>query len=208
MKEFTMGLKKPTYLSSSLLVAGVLALGACVTINVYFPAAEAQQAAEEFVEKVLGDDAAVQPEAANPQSSQAPARPFFDFSSLLISSAQAQAVNIDISTPAIVAIQSRMERRFASSLEPHFTSGALGFAADGLVVLRDASLVGLKDRVAVTQSVADENRDRRAVYREIAVANNHPEWEAQIRETFAKQWVASARAGWWYQAADGGWKQK
>jgi uncharacterized protein YdbL (DUF1318 family) len=60
----------------------------------------------------------------------------------------------------------------------------------------------------VTQLVAEENRDRDAVYREIAVANNHPEWEAQIRETFAKQWVASARAGWWYQAADGSWKQK
>ena len=66
-----MGLKKPSYLSSSLLLAGVLALGACVTINVYFPAAEAQEAAEEFVEKVLGDEA---PAGGNPQSWQAPPR--------------------------------------------------------------------------------------------------------------------------------------
>ena len=42
-------------LFSSVLVAGLLALAACVTINVYFPAAEAQQAAEEFVGKVIGD---------------------------------------------------------------------------------------------------------------------------------------------------------
>ena len=33
-----------------------VALAACVTINVYFPAAEAKEAAKEFVEKVIGED--------------------------------------------------------------------------------------------------------------------------------------------------------
>ena len=37
-------------------------LTACVTINVYFPAAEAKEAAKEFVEKVIGD----QPQQAAP----------------------------------------------------------------------------------------------------------------------------------------------
>ena len=43
-----------------------LALTACVTINVYFPAAEAKEAAKQFVEKVIGDEAqpATQPEQA------------------------------------------------------------------------------------------------------------------------------------------------
>lgn len=203
-----MAARKP-YLFSSLLVAGVLALGACVTINVYFPAAEAQEAAEEFVEKVLGNEAQAKPADGNPQARLAPARePGFELMSLFISSAHAQTADITIRTPAIQAIQDRMAARFKSSLEAHFNSGALGFGKDGRVVLRDATKVGLKDRVAVNQLVAEENRDRDAVYREIAVANNHPEWEAQIRETFAKQWVASARAGWWYQAGDGSWTQK
>jgi uncharacterized protein YdbL (DUF1318 family) len=61
--------------------------------------------------------------------------------------------------------------------------------------------------VKVNQAVADQNRDARAGYREIAVANKHPEWESQIRDVFAKQWVASARSGWWYQSG-GSWKQK
>ena len=56
--------------------------------------------------------------------------------------------------------------------------------------------------------MADDNRDRKAVYREVAVANGHPEWEAKIRETFAQQWIASAHGGWWYQDSGGGWKQK
>ena len=82
-----------------------------------------------------------------------------------------------------------------------------GFTGDGLVTVRDAGKLALKDRVAVNQAVADQNRDAKAVYREIAVANGHPEWEGRIREVFAKQWIESARKGWWYQSG-GAWKQK
>lgn len=196
---------KPKFLLASVVAAGVLALGACVTINVYFPAAEAQKAAEEFVEKVIGEEGKA---GGQPQAFAPAARRGFHPLDLLISPAAAQEADINLRTPAIQAIQDRMAQRFQSSLQAHFDSGALGFGKDGLVVLRDPAKVALKDRVAVNQLVADENRDRNAVYREIAVANGHPEWEAQIRETFARQWVASARAGWWYQAADGAWKQK
>jgi uncharacterized protein YdbL (DUF1318 family) len=193
-------------LRSPLLIASVLVLAACVTINVYFPAAEAQQAAAEFVDKVIGEDQK-QPEATPPKPPQAFNLPRFDPMAFLINDAQAQTVDISIRTPAIQAIQERMAARFQGSLQPHFDSGALGFGSDGLIVVRDATKVSLKDRVEVTRLVAEDNRDRKAVYREIAVANGHPEWEAQIRDTFAKQWIASAHAGWWYQ--DGGaWKQK
>ncbi len=196
-------------LAGVVLLAGAMVLAACVTINVYFPAAEAQEAAKEFVDKVIGDDAkpadAPKPEGQNPSAWQ---RLRADPMSLFINSAYAQSVDITIRTPAIKAIQDRMAARFQGSLEPHFDSGALGFGKDGTIVVRDASKIALKDRVGVNQAVAEDNRDRNAVYREVAVANNHPEWEGQIRETFAKQWVASAHAGWWYQAGDGSWKQK
>lgn len=199
-----------------------IALAACVTINVYFPAAEAQQAAAEFVDKVIGPESAPadapppDPAPTPTPKPNVPATPaqaangaHFDFMSLFINSAQAaEGVDITIRTPAIQAIQDRMAERFKAELQAHFDGGALGFGNDGLVIVRDASKIGLKDRVAVNQSVADDNRDRKAVYREIAVANNHPEWEPQIRDTFARQWVASAHAGWWYQASDGTWKQK
>lgn len=193
-------------LLSPILFAGALVLAACVTINVYFPAAEAQEAAAEFVDKVIGDDPAKAAPSPVPPP-QAFRLPRFNPMSLLISDAQA-AVDITIRTPAIQAIQDRMAARFQASLEAHFDSGALGFGNDGLVVVRDASKVPLKDRVSVNQLVSEDNRDRKAVYREIAVANGHPEWEDQIRETFARQWVASAHSGWWYQGADGAWKQK
>ncbi|KFL37599.1 YdbL family protein [Arenimonas donghaensis] len=203
-----MGKNFKRLLAAPLVALAVFALGACVTINVYFPAAEAQQAAEEFVEKVLGEDAAGAAAEGEPQAFAPAPRPRWSPMSLLISQAHAQQADITIRTPAIQAIQDRMAARFQSGLQEHFNAGALGFGNDGLVVLRDPGKVALKDRVAVNQMVAEENRDRNAVYREIAVANNHPEWEGQIRETFSRQWVASARAGWWYQAADGSWKQK
>jgi uncharacterized protein YdbL (DUF1318 family) len=192
--------------SPLLLAFGAFVLAACVTINVYFPAAEAQQAASEFVDKVIGDDQK-KDEPAPVKPPQASVQPGFNLMSFLISDAQAQEVDINIHTPAIQAIQSRMAERFQNSLQAHFDSGALGFGSDGMVAMRDATKVELKDRVAVKEAVAEDNRDRKALYRELAVANGHPEWEAQLRDTWAKEWIAKAHKGWWYQ--DGGaWKQK
>lgn len=193
-------------------MVAAVALTACVTINVYFPAAEAKEAAKVFVEKVINDAAeAPKPEGGGGMSFEAPRLdlPRFDPLMLIgISPAYAQGQpDFNIQTPAITAIQSRMEQRFDSELRAHFDSGALGFTEDGLVVVRDAAALALKDRVPVNSAVADENRDRKAVYREIAVANGHPEWEGQIRSVFARQWVDSARGGWWYQRG-GAWKQK
>ena len=185
---------------------GTLLLAACVTINVYFPAAEAQEAAREFVEKVIGDEVPGEPAPA--PTNEGDSGGGLAVLSFFISDAQAQTVDITIRTPAIQAIQDRMASRFRSSLDAHFGSGALGFGRDGLLVVRDAAAVPLKDRAGLNQAVAEDNRDRAAVYREIAVANGHPEWEAQIRDTFAQQWIASARSGWWYQDAGGAWKQK
>ena len=188
----------------------MLALAACVTINVYFPAAEAKAAAKEFVEKVIDEAQPATPEQKpNDGGGGMAMRLDFDPLALIgLGEARAQAApDITIKTPAIQAIQARMEARFNSTLRAGFDSGALGFTSDGLITVRDASRLELKDRVAMNTAVADDNRDRKAVYREVAVANGHPEWESQIRDVFAKQWVASARSGWWYQSG-GSWKQK
>lgn len=183
---------------------------ACVTINVYFPAAAAEKAAEQFVGKVFGDapesrSAEPQPEPQPQPERKPPGAMMLD---LLISSAHAQTPDISIQTPQIQAIQARMRQRFDGRLAAAFASGAIGLTRNGEVAIRDAAAVPLAERAALNQAVADDNRDRQAVYREIAIANNHPEWETQIRETFAKQWLQQARAGWYYQDASGAWRQK
>ncbi len=178
----------------SLTAACVLA--ACVTINVYFPAAAAEEAADQFIDEVIGPKGA----AANGGGGWA-----FSFS--LISSAHAQA-DIDINTPAIREIQARMSERFKSTLEAQFDAGAVGFTHDGLVEVRDAAAIALAQRARVNAAVAEDNRDRNAVYREIAVANGHPEWEAEIRQTFARRWLERARSGWYHKDAQGNWQRK
>jgi len=204
-------MKAARWMGASL--ASVWALSACVTINVYFPAAEAKEAAKEFVEKVIGEDAVpATPVETKPDGGGGMAsllRRIDPLSLVGIGSAHAQGQpDISIKTPAIQAIQSRMTSRFDATLRKGFDAGALGFGKDGMVVLREPGALELKDRAAMQAAVADDNRDRKALYKEVAVANGHPEWEGQMRDVFSKQWVSSARGGWWYQDAGGSWKQK
>ncbi|HEU4665311.1 MAG TPA: YdbL family protein [Dokdonella sp.] len=192
-------------LSWSVLAAALVLPAACVTINVYFPEAAAQKAAEQFVDKVIGPAVEQAEPPAEPPPGRSPAAMLLD---LVVPSAHAQGADITIQTPQIQAIQARMRQRFGSTLAKYCASGAVGFTRDGLVAVRDAASVPLAERAAVNAAVADENRDRQAVYREIALANGHAEWEGQIRNTFAKQWIQQARPGWYYQDPSGAWKQK
>ena len=120
--------------------------------------------------------------------------------------AHAQA-NLEINTPAVAALQSSMQQRF-TPLKPFYDSGAVGLTRDGNVALRDANAVPLPQRQQVNALIASENQDRAALYREIARANNHPEWEADIRNTFGQRWIERAPSGWYYQSAGGTWVRK
>lgn len=192
--------------------AAGLMLVSCVTINIYFPAAAAEKAADRIIEDVWG------PEATKPkdESETAPDKQSSNQSSQLqnvalsvmnwlISPAAAEA-NLNITSPAITALTTAMNRRH-NSLKPHYDSGAVGLTENGLITVRNAKAIALKDRNAVKGLVADENKDRNALYAEIARANGHPEWKADIQSTFARQWVSKAASGWWYQSA-GSWQQK
>jgi len=128
------------------------------------------------------------------------------FALLFAGAASAQA-NLDIDTPAIRSLTASMQQRHAQ-LAPHYSSGAVGVTRDGLVALRDAAAVPLPQRAQVNALVAAENQDRLALYREIARANGHPEWERDIRAKFGERWIAKAAGGWWVQDAGGNWRRK
>jgi uncharacterized protein YdbL (DUF1318 family) len=121
-------------------------------------------------------------------------------------SAWAQA-NLEVNTPAIAALQASMQQRHAE-LAPLFGNGAVGLTRDGFVALRDANAVSLAQRPQVNALVAAENQDRAALYREIARANGKPEWENEIRNTFAQRWIDKAQGGWYYQNNAGAWTRK
>jgi uncharacterized protein YdbL (DUF1318 family) len=187
----------------------ILGAAACVTINVYFPEAAAEQAADKIIEEVWGDDAR---KPTTEQSSHAggfvdyAARMSYQAVNWLIPAAGAQQANLDISSPTIGKIEASMRARHGRLL-PYYQSGAIGLTDNGLVAVRDAKAVALSARQSVKQLVADDNRDRMALYREIAAANGHPEWEAQIQSTFARRWIDRAQSGWYYQSGSG-WRAK
>ena len=116
------------------------------------------------------------------------------------------APDLDINTPAINALKASMQARH-SQLAAHYNSGAIGLTNDGMIAVHDATAVPLKDRQGINGLVAAENADRTALYKEIANANKHPEWEGGIRDSFAGRWIDKAQSGWWYQGA-AGWVKK
>lgn len=192
-----------------------LLLTACVTINIYFPAAAAEEAARTIVRDVLQkspDEAPPPPEKGKDRQSSLSDGPAGLYAlgwllDTLVAPAQAGQADININTAAISAVRASMQRRQAE-LAAFYRSGALGFDNAGGITLRDLAKVGLGERNRLKKLVADENADRTRLYREIASANRHPEWEADVRATFARVWREEALPGYWVQQPGGAWAQR
>ena len=189
---------------------GALLLSACVTINIYFPAAAAREAADEIIKDIQN----VAPSKPEPQSSLDSIHVGFyrlldRFIGYVISPAQAAGAeaNLSIDSPDIRRLRASMEKRFPL-LQPNYAAGYIGIKADGFLAVREGVSIPLNQRNQVTQLIAAENRDRQGLYSAIARANGHPEWESQIKSTFARSWIDNARSGWWIQSANGSWAQK
>jgi len=193
-----------------------LVFAACVTINVYFPAAAADKAADQFINDVTGGSKGA---TTPPQSNLVPAgdaeAPVLlvalgNVLNAIVPAAHAQDAEaaLNVNSPAVNRIKQSMAARFGS-LEKFFASGAVGLTKDGMIDVRDLNAVALPDRATVKRLVAEDNADRAQLYTEIAKASNHPEWEGDIKKSFARRWVATgAKPGWYYQDESGAWKQK
>lgn len=232
---------RPTTLFTPAFVGGLMALAvaACVTINVYFPEAAAERAADRIIEEVWGpgqtapggdgdgsndqtrylppakDGARFAQQERNAPSAHVagvarePSRPLaLTLLELLVPAAHAQSdADLDIDTPEVNALTRSMNRRF-SELKPLFDAGAIGLTRDGLIEIRDRGAVPLNQRSQLSSLVSAENQDRNALYAAIARANGHPEWEDDIRRTFAQRWISRASQGWYYRTSGGAWTRK
>jgi len=185
----------------------ILLLLGCVTINIYFPAAAAEKAADEIIKDIQS----ITPQKIEPKSElsewQLTMLQWLDGAiNIVIPSVQAAEADLAIDSADIRQLRVTMENRFASLL-PLYAAGTIGIQTDGSLAVRDAANVPLKDRNQVSKLVAAENADRQKLYQAIANANGHPDWAGQIKSTFAARWISNAQSGWWYQSA-GSWKQK
>lgn len=198
-----------------ILLTFLISLSSCVTINIYFPAAAAEAAADQIIQDIWGEQ--TMPPSKTPPNVPIENNPtesedinnsskLYQLLDFIIPSSHA-AANININTPKINTLKSKMQTRHQSLL-PYYNSGAIGLTKDGLITLKSANLVPLNKRNTVKKLILQENKDRNQLYKEIAIANGHPEWEEEIRSTFARRWISNAQKGWWYQDNNGNWKQK
>ena len=182
----------------------IVLLVSCVTVNIYFPAAAIQKAADQIV-----DDVRKTPE---PKPEQKP-----DKSSLLDrvlvvrlgpAEAQAAAVDVNVSTPAIRNIRALLANRFPQ-LQPLYGKGAIGETNTGLIAARDIGALSLKEKADVNRLVEQENADRQALYTEIIRANSlAPSQLGEIQRLFANSWRDKSAPGWWIQQDNGQWGRK
>ena len=186
-------------------MALTMGLAACVTINVYFPAAAAEKAADRIIDEVWGEEGKGRPPPNQGSLDDGLRRAAVAVLDVVFPAAHAQA-NLEIATPAVNRLKTSMAKRH-KQLAAFYNSGAVGLTDEGLVAVRDAKALSLKQRPKANKLVAAENRDRNALYRAIAQANGHPEWEPDIRSTFARRWIERARKGWWYESR-GAWRQR
>ena len=181
-------------------------LSACVTVNIYFPAAAVQRAADEIVKETWGGSNG-KSERVQPQS-LLPFAPRRTLSLSLTREAFAQEADINVSNPAIRGLRDSIKRR-SGAIKPYMDKGSAGINQGGLLVVRSSEGLNLKERAEVQQLIEAENRDREALYAEIAKANNiPPDAVPKIKGIFAKSWIDQAQSGWWIQDAQGNWKRK
>src|SRR5690606_21560554 len=150
---------------------------------------------DRIIDDVWGDSASPAPSGETSSLSGALMLATIGVLEWVIPAAEAAEPNLDIGSPEITRLKTQMERRF-SDLKPLLDKGLVGLGSDGFVAVRDPAAVPLAERNNVRTLVGNENADRAALYREIAVANEQPQWESQIREVFAARWIAKAQAGW------------
>lgn len=190
------------------LIGGLMVLlVSCVTVNIYFPAAAIQKAADQIVDDVRKAPEQKPEQKQGPGSERKSDLDRVRVVRLGLSEAHA-AVDVNVSTPAIRGLKASMANRFAQ-LQPLYAKGGIGETNDGLVAVRDTGALSLKEKADLNRLVDEENRDRRALYAEIVKANNlAPAQVADVQRLFANSWRAKSASGWWIQQDSGQWVKK
>ena len=194
------------------LVWSTVFLVSCVTVNIYFPAAAIQKAADQIVDDVRktpdqkpGEGLEQKPEDKKDKINLLGR---FRFAHLGPTEAYAASVDVNVSTPAIRALKTSMANRFPQ-LQPLYGKGAIGETNTGLVAIRDTGALSLKEKADLNRLVGEENADRQALYTEIMRANNLDVGRlTEVQRLFANSWRDKSSPGWWIQSDNGEWSRK
>lgn len=183
----------------------ILFVAACVTVNIYFPAAAIQKAADQIVDDVTGTKDQQKPEGKPDIKGSL----FEELKKINPGPKEAYAqADINVSTPAIRNIKQSMKADF-QQLKPFYMRGSVGENDTGFVEARNTSDLNMKEKADVARLVDQLNKDRTALYAEIVKANKlDANSLPQIRKIFANSWRGKSQTGWWIQNDSGAWEKK
>jgi uncharacterized protein len=185
----------------------ILFVAACVTVNIYFPAAAIQKAADQIVDDVTDTKDQQKPESKPDIKS----RLFEELKKINPGPKEAYAqadITINISTPVIRNCRQSMKTNF-HQLKPFYVRGSVGENNTGFVEVRNTSDLNLKEKADVTRLVDQLNKDRTALYTEIMKANKlAADSLSQIQKIFANSWRSKSQTGWWIKNDNGEWEKK
>jgi len=197
----------------ALVALSLLALVACITINVYFPEQAikdlSQQIEAQVEQQAAGEAAPVEPTPTPTAAGSSPLAALLSLGATNAWAGEEEVAAPEISNPAIRTIIASRAARL-SALNGWKASGVIGENNQALVEVRSLDAVpGLKERADVQRLIRDENADREQLFREIAAAKNVELSQLpKIRETYASTLRETAHPGDWIQQPDGAWVQK
>lgn len=192
-----------------LVVLLVMVLVSCVTINIYFPAAAVQKAAEQIVDEIRSgnEKQPVQPMPKENPVDKKNEQQGFRINFIRPAEA-AEKLNINVSTSTIRGLKKSMKKRFPKLIDA-YQQGFFGEGLDGLLHLRQKNRLSLKKRARLNRLLKAENTDRQALYEEIVRANHlGDDAVSKVAAVFARTFREKAQSGWWIQDDKENWLQK
>lgn len=213
--------------SALMILCGMLAACAIITVNVYFPEKDVKQAYKSLDDMLLKEGGEETAPGNAPQSlpngaKQEPPHSLlgerrFTFSFVGTAHAEepiADQLAVEIaSNPEVLKAYEEMKERLPE-LNRLRDSGIIGETKQGLVSVRAT------DKVAEVKPLVDaENRNRKAVITAMAKAilkiNKQPEDSSALNQVLGKAAASyavtrqeEARPGWWVELPNGRWVQK
>jgi len=192
-------------------LAALAAFIGCVTVNIYFPAAEVEKTAEKIVDEVYQEKKEAPPQEPTEKPRSSNGEGIFGALARISWPGAAPAFAEEattVSNAAIRALKEQIGQRHQELL-PYYQQGQAGINKDGFIEVRGTEGLGLSQVATLKRVVDADNSARRKLYEEVAKALNlKPEQVPQIRQIFAKQWREKAQAGWPVQGDDGVWVRK
>lgn len=186
----------------------LLSFVACVTVNIYFPAAKVEKAAEDIVEDVYGTDSGQQKNNDDQSALETFLALVTPHQALAQSVSKTEIESINKSNSAIRGLKKTITANHRK-LMPYYNAGNVGITNDGYLKIISKDGLDIKQTAALRRLVSQDNDIRDQLYIEVASSMNIPGSElGKVKAIFAQEWQDGAPSGWFIQSQNGKWSKK